>query len=119
MHHLRLSTASFLAHALFTSPFAFTSPTPASTHLLHRRGELIYRALGDSYAAGPGAGEAMTHTSLCQQYTESYPSVLNRILNKGDNITPEAHQACAGATAKDIIKYQPMDPLASMVSNFV
>lgn len=109
------SILSLIIFTLITAPLCLVSALPNSAPALHRRGPTFYQAQGDSYAAGLGSGIYMTRASRCQQYTESYPNMLNGLINNGENITPENHQACAGATAEDIIKNQRMDPIANVV----
>lgn len=83
------------------------------------RTPITNHAQGDSYAAGPGAGQRFNQDLLCQKYSKSYPNLLNRLLNNGEEIGLEAHHACIGATAEDIMKHQQISPVANMVSVWV
>ncbi|EFR02691.1 hypothetical protein MGYG_05689 [Nannizzia gypsea CBS 118893] len=61
-----------------------------------------YAALGDSYAAGVGAGFEVDNG--CWQFADSYPGLLNR-----SNLLPEAHTfqflACSGVRMLDMDTY--------------
>ena len=111
------SIVNLIIATLITAPLGLAFPSVVTDQVLHRRGEIFYQAQGDSYAAGLGAGLYMSRASRCQQYTESYPNLLNAIINDGESISLENHQGCAGATAEEIIKNQPIDPAANLVSN--
>ena len=64
-----------------------------------------YTALGDSYAAGIGAGSNID--SKCSVYNSSYPLLLDRDPHLGSREKRTLHdRACAGATSFDVIRYQ-------------
>jgi lysophospholipase L1-like esterase len=115
MHPMQMTMASWLIKLLMLTFLAIASPDPDSRQPLHRRGKMLYEALGDSYAAGTGAGKIINKDSHCQQFTDSYPMLLNTLLDDGETMPAETHHACPGATVEDIIKYQRTNLSANLV----
>ena len=68
-------------------------PTPAPTN--------GYVALGDSYAAGTGAGSYLKDGTTCYRSTKGYPYLLATSNGLALNL-----QACSGATIADVTKSQ-------------
>lgn len=79
------------------------TPTPTPTADPFPREPLTaatrYVALGDSFAAGMGAGD---EAGKCRNSTDSYPNVFTR--QSGVDLVVNA--ACAGATTADLLKHQ-------------
>lgn len=73
---------------------------------------LAYIALGDSYSAGPGAGENITGSALgdkdCYRYSESYPEDIDNYVGQPNPVAAGADNpafvfaACSGATTAAI-----------------
>lgn len=97
---------------------ALNISAPVFSQRLQRRAPFSYHAIGDSYAAGIGAGEPLSQASPCDQYSESYPNLLNKFFTYGESIPLEAYHACPGASAEKIIKDQSVDREANMVSTY-
>lgn len=76
---------------------ATTTPDPFPREPLTT--QTRYVALGDSFAAGMGAGD---ETGRCRLSPNSYPSDFTR--DTGVNLVVNA--ACAGATTSDLLKHQ-------------
>ncbi|KAM7203130.1 SGNH hydrolase-type esterase domain containing protein [Naviculisporaceae sp. PSN 640] len=76
-------------------PSATSTPKPV----------IKYRAFGDSYAVGLGAGTdfAYGEGDGCYRSNGSYPNQLNLILNDAP-IAEENFHACSGATTDDVAK---------------
>ncbi len=69
-----------------------------------------FAAVGDSYAAGIGAGDIMTHDDplgSCSRYDLSYPQLIQSDARMGpkDGRTFQ-HLACSGATSQEILEEQ-------------
>ncbi|KAF2490541.1 SGNH hydrolase [Lophium mytilinum] len=64
-----------------------------------------FASIGDSYAAGLGAGNRIDWS--CSRYDHSYPSLLNSKTFLGDNPN-RTHQylACSGATSEEVLAKQ-------------
>lgn len=67
-------------------------PTPTGTYS-------SYVALGDSYAAGEGGGDAR---GACQRSAGGYPGQLARM----PGVPPVRNEACSGATTSDVLHSQ-------------
>ncbi len=64
-----------------------------------------YTALGDSYAAGIGAGNASSGSgdAVCSRYDGAFPVILNSYLN---NLQAFQFIACTGDTSNDVVTKQ-------------
>lgn len=82
------------------SPTATTTPPPPPTGL--------YVALGDSYAAGDGAGSYLSDIPSCYRSPLGYPGLIAK-----DSGLPLNLQACSGATTVDVLSRQLVDALGS------
>ncbi|KAL9593257.1 MAG: hypothetical protein Q9219_007626, partial [cf. Caloplaca sp. 3 TL-2023] len=68
-----------------------------------------YAALGDSFAAGIGAGARLTGWGdyYCSRYDSSYPSIINADPSLGDSKGRSfQYFACSGAVTADVVKSQ-------------
>ena len=63
-----------------------------------------FASIGDSYAAGLGAGDRMDW--LCSRYTQSYPNLLHTSLLGSDPYRTHQFLACSGATSTEILEKQ-------------
>lgn len=63
-----------------------------------------YRAFGDSYSAGPGAGTSLEGKAAgdCRQFSGAYPHQLNEFLRPGQALAPEDFVSCTGAVSAQI-----------------
>lgn len=100
-----LATAALLALATAAAPVA-TTPATAATPGAGTR----YVALGDSYSAGNGTGDA---TDSCYRSPHSYPALVASATGWSLD-----EQACSGATTADVTASQlpAVDPLAGVLS---
>jgi hypothetical protein len=81
---------------------------PASGNLVTSNATLSfnYKAFGDSFAAGIGAGKVFDRTPLeltCRKTTGGYPNVINQALHNQD-LGFQDFVACSGATAEEVSK---------------
>src|SRR6478735_5921148 len=77
---------------------ALVTAAPADAGTRHSR-TLSYVALGDSYAAGFGAGQ---YVDDCSQSRRGYPALLDR----DTRASLRVNATCSGATTADVIAYQ-------------
>lgn len=66
-----------------------------------------YVALGDSYAAGDGAGSYLSDGTSCYRSLKGYPGLISASSGYALNL-----QACSGAVVGDVLNYQ-MAPLSN------
>jgi hypothetical protein len=90
-----------------------TTPTPPTKRQFNPSldgPELSYKyfaAIGDSYAAGLGAGHALDRN--CKRYNHSYANLINEDPRLGDQDEVGRRfdfLACAGATIRDVLEKQ-------------
>lgn len=81
---------------------------PASAH---QSGNVKYVALGDSYAAGQGAGN---YRNECLQSRNGYPELLDEV----KHVNLHRNATCTGATTADVIADQvsALDPRTTLVT---
>ncbi|MGO4536072.1 SGNH/GDSL hydrolase family protein [Leifsonia sp. 2MCAF36] len=91
------SSAEPPRHAVTASPTPTAAPDPFRKEPLTQFTR--YVAIGDSFAAGMGAGEEQ---GKCRLSPDAYPSVFAR--KAGIDLVVNA--ACAGATTSDLLKHQ-------------
>jgi hypothetical protein len=108
----RLVSAALVALPLTSAMPAFSGsiqdkPSVASVQYAPRGldpSTLRYRAFGDSYSAGPGAGTSPQIEILnkCKRYNGAYPHKLNAMLRPGTTLSDEDFVSCTGAVAEEI-----------------
>ena len=76
---------------------SFTTPILAAWHSIHS-----YSALGDSYAAGDGAGKP---DLVCGRFSESFPVQIAHNLSIGNPLNFR-HVACGGASISSVLHTQ-------------
>ncbi|KAI9678746.1 MAG: hypothetical protein M1817_005803 [Caeruleum heppii] len=107
------------AQGIAGATFAIQSSSAFLEHDLQSRdnsGEDVYdqswvkkwAAVGDSYAAGIGAGNLTNQADArkCGRYDQSYPGQMARDPRLGENAAPLQFLACSGATSKDMLDNQ-------------
>jgi lysophospholipase L1-like esterase len=63
----------------------------------------VYAALGDSFSAGPSAGDAYDDNDTCRRYTQAYgPQLSNDNAIQGPKPMKFEFIACSGAQTTDI-----------------
>ncbi|KAF2727917.1 SGNH hydrolase [Polyplosphaeria fusca] len=72
-------------------------------HHYEKRNDLVYKAFGDSYSAGPGAGKGRTFLNKCRRYGGSYPKKLGPKIN-GKELDDKNFFSCTGAETPAIMK---------------
>jgi lysophospholipase L1-like esterase len=60
--------------------------------------DVAYVALGDSYAAGLGAGGTIASTGSCERSSKAYPALWRRAHDPASYVS----RACSGATTEDV-----------------
>lgn len=117
------------------APLAFTivglqsilaMPSPERNDLLvrnpHPKPAYEWRAMGDSYAAGIGAGEHQALSQQCYRYTEAYSVQMN--LSPAGRLPGNPGQrlltfvACTGAKTQDVLDLQFQDKVSSLFCRF-
>ncbi|MET4636816.1 SGNH/GDSL hydrolase family protein [Mycetocola sp. 2940] len=95
-------TASILFAGLLSPVAAQAAPAAAPIHAIQadqgKSPVVNYVALGDSYAAGVGAG--FNEDNACRQSSLSYPELLDDI----KHVKLIADASCSGATSADILR---------------
>ena len=102
------------------SVFGKASPASASAQLLAARAGMAghcrpgpsinqWAALGDGYAAGPGAGKPFDNDTHCKRYSEAYPLALFTdpcMPGHDDPARKPNFIACSGAMMQDVKAHQ-------------
>ncbi|KAH9214784.1 SGNH hydrolase-type esterase domain-containing protein [Leptodontidium sp. 2 PMI_412] len=65
-----------------------------------------WAAIGDSYAAGIGAGSKLSDSGSCGRYDNSYPMMLQRYDQMPDPAPTMEFLACSGATTPEVLSKQ-------------
>lgn len=115
LSNISFSLIPVLTITFFDLTFAGVShPHPGSWNSLARRADgdetdhsdiKKWAALGDSFAAGIGAGTRLSGWGdwYCSRYDDSYPSLINRSPSLGDsNGRDFKYYACSGAVTTDV-----------------
>lgn len=88
---------------------AYLTPRQAPSSPFDHSNIKSYAALGDSFAAGIGAGTRLNGWGdyFCSRYDNSYPSIINANPSFGDKQGRSfQYFACSGAVTADVIKNQ-------------
>lgn len=109
-HRRALAVALSAAALGLGVPAAIAAPGPAATPKA-AAAKPIYRAIGDSYAAG----YALSGSEGCARSPKAYPELLSHTTLKTWRLQ---FQACSGATTAQMIKSQlgPRDPRVRLVT---
>lgn len=99
-------TVALVASAFSTTAWAAPKVKPPTT-------KQVYVALGDSYAAGGGAGSYLSDGTDCHRSLKGYPGLIASAGGYALNL-----QACSGATINDVATKQ-LGPLATAAPNKV
>lgn len=99
-----LSSSGLAASIPMTTFDGYSLPTVYSRGLETRAGQAVkkWAAMGDSYASGIGAGVRGINNgdTTCSRYTESYPNVMNVVLDGTGPINRQFQDnACSGAVS--------------------